>query len=162
MSCLCVIIFWMRICLKSYNFKFPGSLQDSFKFYFLLVQVSYQRSSQGLLPSPVLPEHVLSLVDLQAHARAFHSPVVIQDFLLSFQSVLVCLTWNHNCTHSQCCWQRVWVFFVAAVVLESWALSQLNYPQHPGNKDVFQWVWTKHLLYSQVVAFNAVFKEVRL
>ena len=71
----------MGICLKSYNFKFPGSLQDSFKFYFLRVQhlkVSYQRSSQGLLPSPVLPEHVLSRVDLQAHARAFHSPVVIQ------------------------------------------------------------------------------------
>lgn len=60
--------------------KFPGSLQDSFSFYFRLVQhlkVSYQRSSQGLLPSPIFPEHVLSLVDLQAHARAFHFPVVI-------------------------------------------------------------------------------------
>lgn len=77
----------MRICLKSYNFKFPGSLQNSFSFYFLLVQhfkVSYRWSHQGLLLSHIFPEHVhspenvLSLVDLQEYTRAFHFPVVIQ------------------------------------------------------------------------------------
>ena len=75
----------MGICLKSYNFKFPGSLQNSFSFYFLLVQhfkVSYKWSSQGLLLSQIFPEHVhspenvLSLADLQAYARAFHLSVV--------------------------------------------------------------------------------------
>ena len=83
----------MGICLKNYNFKFPGSLQNSFSFYFLLVQhfqvsyrcqVSYRWSNQGLLLSQIFPEHVhspekvLSLVGLQAYARAFHFPVVIQ------------------------------------------------------------------------------------